>query len=112
MARTSFNRMVTFGVLNFMGTDNATFEDIGLEVVRWTDSDGKEIPDPRVNLCARVAPELAFEVDSICAFLSVSKRRFIEAAIIEAIRQTKEVMREEGMFEHVKQHNDSNKDAD
>lgn len=109
MSRTSFNRMVTFCVLKFMGTGNATFEDIGLESVRWTGSDGKEVPDPRVNLCARVMPDLASEVDSICALLSISKRRFIEAAIIEAIRQAKEVMDEEGMFE---QHNDSKKDAD
>jgi hypothetical protein len=44
------------------------------------------------NLCAKVTPELAEQVDEVCASLGLSKRRFLEAAFITAVARAHEIM--------------------
>lgn len=51
------------------------------------------------NVCAKVHPELAAEIDNICGLLGISKRRFLEAAFVEAINQAKAIMDREGFHE-------------
>lgn len=51
------------------------------------------------NVCAKVSPELAAEIDDVVHLLGISKRRFLEAAYIEAVRRAKEIMEAEGVYE-------------
>lgn len=53
------------------------------------------------NVCAKVSLELADRLDNTCNVLSLSKRRFIEAAIINALDEFDRVASEVKMFEHV-----------
>ena len=56
---------------------------------------------PVRNVCAKISSELADRLDNLCSFLSISKRRFIEAAIIDALEKSGEIIREEGVNEHL-----------
>lgn len=48
---------------------------------------------PQVRqMCAKVSPALIEELDQVCARLDLSKRRFIEAAVIEALARAREVI--------------------
>ena len=60
---------------------------------------------PLKNVCAKLSVELSDDIDEVCSFLDISKRRFIEAAIIEALSQARAVMREEGIFESMERDN-------
>lgn len=44
------------------------------------------------NMCAHVSIPLADEVDGLCASLSISKRRFIEGALIDAVKRTNAIV--------------------
>lgn len=61
-----------------------------------------ELPDTLVkNVCAKVSTELSDELDQVCNLLSISKRRFVEASLIEALNQARFIMNEEvNIFEH------------
>lgn len=55
------------------------------------------------NVCAKLSSELADRLDSMCGLLDISKRRFIEAAIIYALDEADRVAAEVNMFEHIEQ---------
>lgn len=55
------------------------------------------------NVCAKVSPQLADRLDNTCSILSLSKRRFIEAAIIHALDEADRISKEVNMFEHIEQ---------
>lgn len=67
-----------------------------------------EIPDdladslPLKNVCAKVTPTLSSEIDEVCNFLGVSKRRFLEAAFLDAVASAREIMRREGLLSALK----------
>lgn len=44
------------------------------------------------NICASVSQQLFDEVNGICDVLDISKRRFVEMALIEAIKKSNEIM--------------------
>jgi hypothetical protein len=48
------------------------------------------------NLCAKVHPELYDEVTSVCALLDLSKRQFVEAAVVEAIARAHAILEKTG----------------
>lgn len=60
----------------------------------------EDLPDslPLKNVCAKVSVELSSEIDEVCNFLGVSKRRFLEAAFVDAVASAREIMRREGLF--------------
>lgn len=49
------------------------------------------------NVCAKVSVDLSNEIDAICNFLGISKRKFIEAALIEAVAKANAIMKGEGL---------------
>lgn len=54
------------------------------------------------NVCAKVVPQLADKLDEVCGLLSISKRRFIESALIEALKKADDIMQDEvDIFEHM-----------
>lgn len=51
------------------------------------------------QICAKVAPELVDQVDNVVSVLHLSKRRFIEAAVVDAVARAEAIMKEEGLYE-------------
>ncbi|HIE54731.1 MAG TPA: hypothetical protein EYP90_06060 [Chromatiaceae bacterium] len=56
------------------------------------------------NVCAKVSYKLADEITDVCALLGVSKRAFVEAALIDAVAKSREILDEEGVYEYLKEH--------
>ncbi len=54
---------------------------------------------PFRNVCAHVSIPLADEIDAICASLDISKRRFIEGALIDALKRAQAIVSEVKPFE-------------
>ena len=52
------------------------------------------------NVCALIAVELFDELESMCSLLDITKRRFIEAAISEALDRATRIVTDEGVFDH------------
>jgi len=46
------------------------------------------------NVCAKISTQLADRLDGLCGLLDISKRRFIEAAIINALDEAQRVTAE------------------
>ena len=49
------------------------------------------------NVCAKVSIDLSDEIDEVVGLLGIHKRRFLEAAFIEAIAMARQIMEEEGV---------------
>lgn len=50
------------------------------------------------NICAHISPELFSQVEEYCGLLSLSKRKFVEMALIEAIDRAKSIVDEVDPF--------------
>lgn len=91
--RSPIDALVTEKVLNFISTRrNADLIDLVAE-------DRLEHNIPLKNVCAKVTPQLSDEIDQVVGLLGVSKRRFLEAAYIEAVQRAHEIMKAEGVFD-------------
>ena len=55
------------------------------------------------QVCAMVAQSLFDDLEKTCQTLDISKRRFVEAALIEAIDRSKQIVAQINPFEHVEQ---------
>lgn len=56
---------------------------------------------PLRNVCAKVSSELAAKIDEVCSTLGVSKRLFIQEALIEACAQAKQALIDVNAFEMI-----------
>ena len=56
---------------------------------------------PLRNVCAKLSPELADRLDSMVSVLGISKRLFIERALIEALDQCDEIIDAHGVPEEI-----------
>ena len=56
---------------------------------------------PLRNVCAKLSPELADRLDSMVSVLGISKRLFIERALIEALDQCDEIVEAHGVPEEI-----------
>lgn len=65
--------------------------------------------DDLKNVCAKVTVQLSDEIDRVSSFLGISKRRFLEAAFVNAVDSAQEIMRREGLFEAYSQQQESTK---
>lgn len=91
--RSPLDALVTEKALYFISTQaNADLLDLVAE-------DRLDHNVPLKNVCAKVTPQLADQIDEIVAMLGVSKRRFLEAAFIEAVQRAHEIMKAEGVWE-------------
>jgi hypothetical protein len=74
-------------------------------------SDGEQIIDYAVdeaegltkNVCAWVSTKLSDDIDSLCDLLGLSKRRFVEAALIDAVRKAQQILDDEGVVEFLEE---------
>jgi len=53
------------------------------------------------NVCAKLAPELADRLDSMVSVLGISKRLFIERALIDALDHCDEIIAAHGVPEEI-----------
>lgn len=53
------------------------------------------------NVCAMITQELFDDLTSTCGLLDISKRTFIEAAIVEALTEARSIMEQEGLLEYL-----------
>lgn len=74
-----------------------------LENSDLTDSviESGQLPIPLRNVCAKLTVELAERLDQTCANLDVSKRQFIERALIEAMDQADAALAACGVWDDI-----------
>lgn len=53
------------------------------------------------NVCCKVHVSISDEIDEIVGILGVSKRRFLEAALVDAIASARDIMDKEGVWDAV-----------
>lgn len=90
--RTRINALVTEKTLHRL---SACLNEVLVDSV--TDQEGEESVLIK-NLCAKVSVNLSNEVDRICANLMVSKRLFIESAVVDAVNRAEVIMEREGLY--------------
>lgn len=89
MKRTCIDSIVTEKALRIVnGFDNGKLLDLMAE--------DPDYQLPLKNVCAKLSVPLSDEIDRICGLLDVSKREFIQAALVDAIRKANEILEEEG----------------
>lgn len=85
-----FDELIRYKALSFKamlhGTNSAIFVDKLIE-------EQGGLPSTK-NICASISLELFDEVESITGLLSLSKRQFVEGAIIEAVQKAKSIIEE------------------
>lgn len=53
------------------------------------------------NVCAKVCVGLSDDIDEICSLLDISKRAFLEAAMLEAVSKARGIIDREGVMESI-----------
>jgi len=91
--RSQFNSLCTRAVLQRID------ESQGVAAVSAPDDRG--VPSDWANVCARVPEGLSEQISEAARFCGISKRRFIEACLVEGLRQLEEVSRSEGVPEDI-----------
>lgn len=91
----SFHKLLQFKALRQVyGSSSIDFTEMALK---------NASPDEKAqfrNVCALIHIDLFNELESICGLLDLSKRKFIEGALIEAIANANRIIDEEGVHEH------------
>lgn len=95
--------MTTRGALNALATEKALafkrrMRGADLANLVAADERGR---DMLKNVCAKVTPALAEEIDQVCDLLDVNKREFLEAAFIDAVARAKSIFESEGCIEAI-----------
>lgn len=91
--RTPIDALVTEHALRFMSSGSGAPDSL-------LDAALEQSPAVK-NVCAKVSVHLSDEIDQIVGLLSISKRRFLEAAFIEAVDRAKAIIDEEGLHEYL-----------
>lgn len=66
-----------------------------LDKLLESDSQGKAR-----QVCAMVSPQLFDDLERICQMLDISKRRFVEGALVDALDKAKQIVAQVDPFEH------------
>ena len=95
MKRTELEEMILFKALGFKQSRT------GVNLIDHIENGNITANIELKNVCAKVSPELAEELDNTCHLLGISKRRFVEAAIVEALNKADEIMADVDIFGEV-----------
>lgn len=93
----SFHKLIQFKALSQVYASNNSAM---LDHVLQADSSLVEKLKMR-NVCALIDSELFTRLEDACGILSLSKREFIEAALIEGLNQADKIIAEEGVYAHL-----------
>jgi hypothetical protein len=93
----SFHQYIQYKVLDRMySTDN----DALLGMALRNPENEAEIKANFKNVCALISLPLFEDLENICGMLDMTKRKFIEGALVEAISQANKIAEENGLHEH------------
>lgn len=92
----NFEELVTLKALKRkqLTTEGSDFSDQLVDDL-LTKADG----DTFRNVCAHLSIPLADELDALCSALDISKRRFIEGALIDAVKRANAIVSQVKPFE-------------
>jgi hypothetical protein len=85
--RTNINAMVTERALALLSSNNIDLDESLLD------------PKQTKNVCAKLSVELSDRIDSMVGLLGVSKRIWLEAAILDALEHSSRILEQEGVFD-------------
>lgn len=92
----SFDKFIQYKVLDrIYASDNDFLLDMAI-----SQNGAEAIKAQMKNVCALISKELFDDLDGVCSLLEISKRKFIEYALIEAISRANEIVNENGLAEH------------
>lgn len=94
MKRDPLNALITTGVLNCIYDSGSAHM-----IDRAMEGDLEGVNFSTRNACAKITTDLYEKMSGICSVLEISKRSFIEAAIIRACEEAERIMEEEGLYE-------------
>lgn len=89
--RSPLNALLTEKALHFVSIRRN--EELADHILNSPEWDSPQLK----NVCAKVSAQLSDEIDQVVSVLGVSKRRFLEAAFIEAIAMARQIMDQEGV---------------
>lgn len=92
----SFHKLIQFKALSQVYASNGSgFIDHACQ------SDPSLVEKLRMrNVCALISAELFDRLEEACGVLSITKREFIEASLIEALNQADKIIADEGVYAH------------
>jgi hypothetical protein len=105
MTHTHMQEFLTQKVLNFKNGKLSGFESDYLVDLALEETESEKVK----NVCARLSIPLIEEIDNSIAILGCSKRRFIEVAVIEALRQFNDISKEWDIFDNYEKHTEEMK---
>lgn len=85
--RTNINAMVTERALALLSSNNIDLDESLLD------------PKQTKNVCAKLSVELSDRIDGLVGLLGVSKRIWLESAILDALEHSERILQEEGVFD-------------
>lgn len=88
-----FKQFIQYRALDFK------FSQQNIDLTEAVLASGTDSPIPLRNVCAKMTIELSDRIDSTAACLGISKRVFIERALIEAMDQVDAMLVEVGAFD-------------
>ena len=66
---------------------------------------------PMKNVCAMITQQLFDDLTNTCGLLDISKRQFIESAIIEALKKAESIMDAEGLHDYLAERTHTSKEG-
>lgn len=90
--RTPLNALVTEKILSRISQQSNS--DLVDQVLTSEDAQGQI-----KNVCAKVSIELSDRIDELVGILGCSKRKFLEAAFLEAVDKAEMIIQREGFYE-------------
>ena len=81
---------------------NAMVTERALALISSNDFDFVGNSKDTKNVCAKLSIELSDRIDNLVSFLGVSKRLWLEAAILDALEQSRRILNDEGVHETMK----------
>lgn len=92
--RSQFQTLVLEKSLHLIATNGNCFLDY------VNPEDFPDVPEIQ-QVCAKISSRLNDQIDELCALLDIRKRRFIEAALIDAVAVADKIIDDEGVFDAI-----------
>lgn len=102
----NFHQYVTYKTLGQMYSFGESNSDFAMQI-----APPDVLKQHMRNVCAMVPNHLFDSLEGMCTDLEISKRKFVEMALIEAIAKAKQIMEEVGMHDYISDAIESHQNA-
>lgn len=96
MSRTPFDALVTRACLQQMEGNRFILDHL-------IENHDPSVQGSTKNVCAKVGVGISDQIDQLVGLLGINKRAFLEAAFIDAIIKSKEIIEAEGLWEYLEE---------